>query len=370
MEIQAAVVKKLNDPFYIENVVLDEPKSNEVLIRIVASGICHSDATVVNGDLPFPFPNVLGHEGAGIVEKVGENVTTVQPGDHVVLGFAYCGHCDHCKQGLPGACVDFVKLNNTGIMKDGTTRLHKDGEDLAEFFGQSSFATYSVADENNVVKVPKDVDLRLLGPLGCGLMTGSGTVLNNLQPKVGSSLAVFGTGAVGLAGLMAASIAGCDKIIAVDIHDSRLELAKEVGATHVINSRNVDVIEKIKEITGGQGANYAMDTTGVPAVIETALRSLTIKGVLATVAVSLKDITINPTVDLVTFSRTIVGVIEGDAIPQIYIPKLINFYKKGRFPFDKLVKYYKFADINQAFEDSKNGTTIKPIIVMDETYTA
>lgn len=369
METKAAVLEKLNGQFSIENVTIDEPKNNEVLVKIVASGICHSDATVLNGTLPFPFPNVLGHEGAGIIEKVGDSVTTVQPGDHVVLGFAYCGHCDNCKQGLPGACKDFVKLNNTGIMKDGTTPLHQDEKDLGVFFGQSSFATYSVADENNVVKVAKDVDLRLVGPLGCGLMTGSGTVLNNLQPEAGSSLVVFGTGAVGLAGLMAANIAGCDEIIAVDIHDNRLELAKELGATAVINSKNEDVIKRIREITGNKGANYAVDTTGVSSVIESALRSLAIKGVLATIALSPQEITVNPMIDLVTFSRSIVGVIEGDAVPQTYIPKLINFYQKGKFPFDKLVKYYKFDEINQAFEDSKNGTTIKPIVVMDETYT-
>lgn len=369
MDIKAAVVKELNGNFQIENVVLDEPKANEVLVRIVASGICHSDATVVDGSLPLSFPAVLGHEGAGIVEKIGANVTTVEPGDHVVLGFAYCGHCDHCKQGLPAACVDFVKLNNSGIMKDGTTPLHQGKQDLSNFFGQSSFGTYSIADENNLVKVPKDIDLRLLGPLGCGLMTGSGTVLNNLEPKAGSSIVVFGTGAVGLAALMAGNIANCDKIIAVDLHDSRLELAKELGATHTINSKNIDVIEAIKEITDGKGADYAVDTTGVPVVIENALRSLAIKGKLATLAVSPKNISISPTFDLVIFSRTIVGVIEGDAVPQIYIPELINFYKKGKFPFDKLVKFYKFEEINEAFEDSENGTTIKPIIVLDESYT-
>lgn len=359
-----AIVSTPEKDFDIQEIVLDDIKEDEILVKIVASGICHTDATVLDGTMPTPRPVVLGHEGSGIVEQVGSGVTTVQPGDHVVLGFAYCGHCENCRGGNAGACDNMMELNFSGKNKRNTTPLHDDKHaDVSQFFGQSSFAYHAVVGENNVVKVPQELDLRLLGPLGCGIMTGSGTVLNSLAPKPGSSLVVFGTGAVGLSGLMAARIAGCTTIIAVDIHDSRLELARELGATHTINSRNEDPVERIREITGG-GAEYSFETTGVNTVTLQSIQCLKIKGTMATVAVGKKDLTINVTGEIVTKSVTIKGVIEGDAVPQLFIPKLIDFYRNGRFPFDKLVKFYDFEDVTQAFEDSKNGSTIKPIIVM------
>lgn len=225
-----AIVSTPEKDFNMQEVYLDEIKDDEVLVKIIASGICHTDATVLDGTMPTPKPVVLGHEGSGIVEKVGSNVTSVTPGDHVVLGFAYCGHCENCLDGNAAACENMIELNFSGKNKRHVTPIHDlNNNDISQFFGQSSFAYHAVVDENNTVKVPKDVDIRLLGPLGCGIMTGSGTILNSLQPKPGSSLVVFGTGAVGLSGLMAAKIAGCTTIIAIDIHDSRLELAKELG---------------------------------------------------------------------------------------------------------------------------------------------
>jgi aryl-alcohol dehydrogenase len=214
------------------------------------------------------------------------------------------------------------------------------------------------------------MDLRLLGPLGCGFMTGSGTVLNSLSPEPGSSLVVFGTGAVGLAGMMAGVISNATHIIAVDINPERLEIAKSLGATETINSAEVDPVEEIMAITGGKGAQYALDTTGVPAVINSAIKSLAIKGELATVAVGKKPVEVDFTNDIVTFSRTIKGVIEGDAIPQELIPKLVEFYNKGQFKIDEISKLYAFSDINQAFEDPKKGVTVKPVVVIDESYSA
>lgn len=368
MEIQAMLTTEESD-FNKQSLQLDEPKADEVLVRIVASGVCHTDATVLDGSLPVPYPAVLGHEGSGIVERVGSNVTTVEPGDHVVLGFSYCGHCDNCLEGNAGGCENMMALNFTGKNKNGVSPIHKEEQEVSQFFGQSSFATYSTVDEKNVVKIDKEADLRLLGPLGCGLMTGSGTVLNSLAPEAGTSFVVFGTGAVGLAGMMAAKIAGCYPIIAVDIHDSRLELAKELGATHTINSKNEDPAEKIKEITG-KGAHYSLETTGVPEVTLSAIRCLRVKGECATVAVGKRDLTFNVTNEIMLNAITLKGVIEGDAVPQLIIPKLVKFYQNGQFPFDKLVKFYEMDDIQQAFEDSANGSTIKPILIIDKEYQA
>lgn len=369
MKIQALVTSgEIN--FEKQTLVLDEPRADEVLVKIVASGICHTDATVLDQTLPVPYPAVLGHEGSGIVEQVGSNITTVKPGDHVVLGFSYCGHCENCLEGNAGGCENMIPLNFAGKNNHGVTPLHtEDGQDVSQFFGQSSFATYATVGENNIVKVDKDVDLRYLGPFGCGIMTGSGTVFNSLTPEPGSSFVVFGTGAVGLSGMMAAKIAGCHPIIAVDIHDSRLELAKELGATHTINSKNEDVVAKIKEITS-KGADYSLETTGVPEVTLSSLRCLRVKGVAATVAVGKRNLTINIFNDVVANALTLKGVIEGDAVPQLIIPKLVRFFKNGQFPIDKMVEFYEFEQINEAFEDSKNGSAIKPILILDKTYKA
>jgi len=359
MKIKAAVTHAKGEEFKIEEVELAEPKATEVLIKIVASGVCHTDAVARDTGIT-PYPAVLGHEGSGIVEKVGEGVKTIQSGDHVVLSFASCGHCENCLTGHPTVCTAFNDLNFGGKMEDDTHRLRQHSQELSTFFGQSSFGTYAIADERNVVKVDKDVDLALLGPLGCGIQTGSGTVLNRLKPEFGTSIAIYGTGAVGLSAIMAAKLTQCKHIIAVDIHESRLEMAKELGATHVINSKEDEVVDKVKEITSG-GAHYSIDTTGVPVVVRQGLRALRPLGQLAIVGVT-PEMEINVHEEIMAEGKTMVGVIEGDAIPQLFIPELVNYYKEGLFPFDKLVKFYDFEQINEAFEDSKKGVAIKPIV--------
>lgn len=365
-----AILTTNNNPFEKTNIELNDIQEDEVLVKVIATGVCHTDATVINNEMPTPKPVVLGHEGAWIVEKVGAHVKTLKEGDHVVLGFSYCGHCDNCLEGKSGACENMTELNFLGKNEDGETPIHnEDGEDIAQFFGQSSFAHYSVVKETNAVKVSNDVDLRYLGPLGCGFMTGSGTVLNALNPKAGSSIAVFGTGAVGLSAIMAARLVGCTTIIAVDIHDSRLELAKELGATHTINSTNVVAEDKIKEITG-KGVKYAVETTGVPEVTLSSVRSLSVSGECATVAVGSRDLTFNVTEEIMVPGKTLKGVIEGDSNPHIMIPKLVTFFKQGNFPIDKLIKFYNLDTIADAFEDSKSGQTIKPVLIIDDTYQA
>ncbi|MEK3909343.1 NAD(P)-dependent alcohol dehydrogenase [Oceanobacillus sp. FSL W7-1309] len=369
MKIQAMITTPEKD-FQKQTLNLAEPKDGEVLVRLVATGVCHTDATVLDKTIPVPPPVVLGHEGSGIVEKVGENVTTVKPGDHVVLGFSYCGACDNCLEGNAGGCENMILLNFSGKNQHDSTPLTTvENQEVSQFFGQSSFATYSTVDEKNIIKVDKEVDLRYLGPFGCGFMTGSGTVLNSIQPEPGNSFVVFGTGAVGLSGMLAAKIAGCYPIIAVDIHHSRLELAKELGATHTINSKDEDPVARIKEITG-KGAHYSLETTGVPEVTLAGLRCLRVKGICATVAVGKSDLTFNVFNEVVANSLTLSGVIEGDAVPQLIIPKLVSFFKSGQFPIEKLVKFYDLEDVDQAFVDSANGSAIKPILIIDKEYKA
>lgn len=367
MKMKAALLREEGSPFSIEEVELMEPKANEVLIKIVASGVCHTDAVARDQLIPIPLPAVLGHEGAGIVEKVGEGVSSVEPGDHVVLSYASCGKCENCLDGHPSLCTQFVTLNFLGKMSDDTHRIQEVGHHdrpISTFFGQSSFATYAVAHERNVVKVDKDVELALLGPLGCGIQTGSGTVLNKLKPEFGSSIAIYGCGAVGLSAVMAAKIAGCAQIIAVDIHQNRLELALELGATHALNSREMDLVEEIRRITGG-GSHYGVETTGVSTVVRQATQALRTRGTLAIVGVT-GEVTFNVNDDIMSQGKTVVGVIEGDAVPQLFIPKLIEYYKQGRFPFDKLIKFYSFDQINEAFADSEKGVTIKPVLTMTD----
>lgn len=359
VKITAAVTHAQGEDFKIEEVDLQEPKANEVLIKVVASGVCHTDAVARDAGLS-PFPVVLGHEGSGVIEKTGSGVRNLEAGDHVVLSFASCGECENCLSAHPAACVRFNELNFDGKMEDHTHRLHQHDHEVSTFFGQSSFGTYAIVNERNVVKVDKDVDLALLGPLGCGIQTGSDTVLNKLKPEFGSTIAIYGCGAVGLSAIMAAKIAGCERIIAVDVHDRRLELAKELGATDVFNGSKVDVVKEIKAITNG-GTNYAIDTTGVPPVVRQSLHALRPLGVSAIVGVT-PTMEIDVHNDIMAEGKAMIGVIEGDAVPKLFIPKLIDYYKKGLFPFDRLVKFYDFDQINEAFADSKAGVALKPVL--------
>jgi aryl-alcohol dehydrogenase len=364
MQVKAAVATTKEQPLEILELEIDEPRADEVQVRIVAAGVCHTDAIVRDQWYPVPLPAVLGHEGAGIVEKVGEGVTSVKPGDHVVLSFASCGVCASCHKGHPAYCVEFYDRNFGGARADKSTVFSTaDGSPVSShFFGQSSFASVTNVVERSVVKVADDAPLDLLGPLGCGIQTGAGAVLNVLQPTPGSTFVLFGTGAVGLSGLLAAVAAGATTVIAVDIIDSRLEFAKTVGATHTINSKNEDPVARIKEITGG-GADYALDTTGNKFVFRQMVDSLGLLGHGALVGAA-KLGTESP-VDIGTSllsGAKISFVVEGDSVPQEFIPRLIALHAAGRFPFDKLVKHYDFDDINTAFEDSESGRTLKPVL--------
>lgn len=361
MQSKAAVTFGKGEPFQITEISIDDPKPGEVLVRLVASGICHTDVLAQNQAYPVPLPAVLGHEGSGVVEKVGVGVTTIQPGDHVVLSYSSCGGCPNCLKGKPYACEVFYDLNFTGKMADGTSRLHKDGQELSNFFGQSSFSYYCVANQRNVVKMQNDVPLEMLGPLGCGIQTGSGAVLNNLKPDPGSSIAVFGIGAVGLSAVMAAKVSHCGIIIAIDIQDNRLELAKELGATHTINAKEQNVVETIMTITG-KGVNNAVEASGRPENTRFAVDSLAVLGHVVQVGAPALGTEVTLDMNTILFERNLNGFLMGESVPQLYIPMLIELYKQGVFPFDKLIKYYTLDTINEAIADSKKGTTLKAIM--------
>lgn len=364
MDVTAAVAREKEQPFEIDELELAGPQAGEVLVRVVGTGVCHTDLIVRDQWYPVPLPAVLGHEGAGIVEEVGEGVTKVNPGDHVVLSYLSCGKCVPCKKGKPPYCLDLFAQNFGGARPDGTNALSKNGQEIhGHFFSQSSFATYALATERNLVKVRDDVPLELLGPLGCGIQTGAGGVLNSLHPEAGTSIAVFGTGAVGMAAIMAAKVAGCTTIIGVDIKPNRLELAKEFGATHVINGTEANTVEEIQDITG-VGADFTIETTASPQVFRQAVDSLTLLGVCGLVGAAALGTEATFDMNGILFGRTIRGIVEGDSIPDIFIPRLIELYAQGRFPFDRLIEFYNLEDINKAAEDSENGEVFKPVLRM------
>ncbi len=361
MKITAALVPAMGEPFEIEEIDLDDPRPDEIIVRMVGAGLCHTDL-FFRDHIPIPMASVFGHEGAGIVEKVGENVVNIEPGDHVVLSYNSCGSCNQCLRGYPSYCQDWQKINLNGTRADGSYTLSKGGSPLyGAFFNQSSFANYALASQRNTVKVPKDIPLEMLGPLGCGVQTGAGAVLNALRAPAGSSIAIFGVGSVGLSAILAAVVAGCTTIVGIDIQQRRLELAQQFGATHVINATEEKPVEKIQFITGS-GVNFSIDTTAVPSVYRQAIESLDQMGVCGLVGVPKPGTEVNLEMSNLLWGRSTRGIIEGDSIPQVFIPQLIELYKQGRFPFDKLIKYYPIENINQAVQDSIDGITVKPVL--------
>ena len=361
---KAAVVREKGGAFLVEDVQIDAPRADEVLVRVIAVGICHTDAIMRDQYFPYPLPGVFGHEGSGIVEAVGTNVTTVVPGDHVVLSFMSCGTCSRCAEGEPAYCENFLGLNLGGQRADGSTGCcDAHGHALHDhFFGQSSFSSFTLAHSRNVVKVPRDVPLELLGPLGCGIQTGAGAVFNSLAVRAGASIAVFGVGSVGLSAIMAARVAGATTIIAVDVQTSRLVLAKELGATHVVNAAETDPVAAIQSITG-TGAKFTVETSGRPEVLRQAIDALAIRGTCGIVGAPPMGTEARIDVNMVMIpGRMIRGICEGDSVPSIFIPRLVDLYKQGRFPFDKLVRFYPFEQINEAVAASLKGDVIKPIL--------
>jgi aryl-alcohol dehydrogenase len=348
----------------VEAVELEVPRAGEVLVRVVASGICHTDLGVHAGRGPgTPLPAVLGHEGAGVVLDIGPGVTQLAPGDHVVLSGSSCGHCPSCLRNAPSYCREMMPRNFGNRRMDGSSALSQNGVPLGgHFFGQSSFARHCVANERTAVKVAADVPLEMLGPLGCGVITGAGAVLYSLGVTVGQTVAIFGVGGVGLSAVMAARLAGARAIIAVDRIASRLQLARELGATHTLDVAGADVAQQIIEITRG-GVDRSLNTTRVPAVFTLAMQCLAMQGVAGFVAAPATDW--QPAMfAMLAGGRRLQGILGGDALPRTVIPMLIEYHRQGRLPFDRLLRFYSFADIGAAFHDMEHGEVVKPVLRM------
>jgi len=370
MKIRALVVEAKDAPFKLQEIELAEPGRGEALVRIAAAGVCHTDAITRAGDMPMPFPCVLGHEGAGTVERIGEGVTILAPGDKVIIGWPSCGECRNCLDGQPRYCLRSGEALVSGRRfkgeLKGTTAYSRRGKEIhGHFFGQSSFATHSVVSADAVVKVPNDVPLEQLGPLACGLATGAGAVLNEARPKLGDSILVVGVGAVGLAAIMAARNSGVTRIIAADVHDSRLAMAREFGATHAINSRTGKLADEVAKITGST-VDFAFDCTGVIAVIETIAQTVGMLGTLVLIGGAPAGASFSLDHLSTLWGKRVIGVLGGGGRSGQLIPALVELHRQGRFPFDRLVKYYELDRIEEALADSKSGKVIKPILRMPQ----
>lgn len=360
----SAVVESGGAPFTLSDVELADPQHGEVRVRLVAAGVCHTDLGVASGALPFPLPGVLGHEGAGIVEAVGPGVTRVAEGDQVLLSFASCGACVNCRDGHPAYCLTWLPRNLIGGARaDGTSPITRGGSDLGgHFFGQSSFARQAIVDERSLVKVATDAPLDVLAPLGCGVQTGVGAVWNTLNPRPGARLLVTGAGAVGLSAVMAATFTPATQIIAVDLVVSRLELARELGATDTIDASNSDLNEAVAELTGGAGVDGVIETTGSTAVLGASVLTLAPRGTAVIVGAPAFGSQVGVDVNFMIPGRQIVGLTLGDSETETLIPVLADLVAAGRLPVERLITHYAFEDINTAVADMISGSTIKPVL--------
>ncbi|SMD12832.1 aryl-alcohol dehydrogenase [Rhizobium sp. RU36D] len=368
-DVTAAIVNSAGDPFCLQSVTPDTLQPEEVLVRIVGVGICHTDLLARAGALLFPLPGILGHEGAGVIEKVGASVSGFATGDPVVLTYRSCGACPNCLSALSAYCDDKRRLNFSGARPDGTSPFRcDDGRPLAAaFFGQSSFATKVIVSESNLVSVPADVPLEILGPLGCGLQTGAGAVFNVLKPQPGASLVVVGCGAVGMAAIMAARASGAEPIIAVDTNAERLALAGELGATHGLSGRDpAQIVAAVRDIAGHGGAEYSVECVGRPDTVRLAVECLRMRGTCAMTGAASGQSDIAIPAQTLLYGRSIRGVIQGDSNPRTFIPHLIALWRRGLFPFERLIRFYDFTDINRAMADAASGAAIKPVLRMPQ----
>ena len=343
--------------FRFTEVEIDDPRPDEVLVRVVATGLCHTDLTVPTMLPAEMFPTVMGHEGAGVVEAVGAEVSGIEVGDHVVMSFRSCRRCGPCEAGDVGYCEQHILLNYMGMRPDGSTTMRRgDATVFGSFFGQSSFARHALAYADNCVVVPKDLDLALLAPFGCGFQTGAGTVLNVLRPTADESLVVFGAGAVGLAAIAAACGAGVGTVIAVDPVAARRQLAEGYGA-RALDPAEVD---RVPELTGG-GASYAIDTTAIAAVVQQAQHALRSRGTLVALGLGAPEYPIDA-IDLLQSGKIVRSSVEGDSDPLQMIPELIRRRAEGAFDVDQLVTPYPFERIADAIADTAAGKVVKAVL--------
>jgi aryl-alcohol dehydrogenase len=347
-------------PFTVETVDLDAPRADEILVHIRAAGICHTDL-VNRAAGKADRPVLLGHEGAGIVAEVGAAVTSVAPGDHVVLTFRHCGTCPNCTAGRPAYCRRSTALNHFGRRADKSPRVTVDGTAVRDgFFGQSSFAGYALATADNTIVVDPGTDPAVAASFGCGFQTGAGAVLNVLRPEAGAWLAIYGGGAVGSAALLAARTIPDVRTIVVETATARRDLAGELGADHVLDPAHADIVATIRELTGG-GATHALDTTGIPAVLADAFAALTTGATVVAVGLGAGVPPIDVR-DMVLQGKTIRGCLEGDAEPATFIPHLLDLHGRGLLPVDRLVTRFPHTEIEAALAAQRAGRVVKPVL--------
>lgn len=368
MKATAAVLNEPNGQFSIETIDVAEPQPGEVRVAIKAVGICHTDLVIGSGALGTQFPAVLGHEGAGVVDAVGEGVTSVKPGDKVLLSFNSCGHCPRCDSHDPAYCFEFFPLNMVCVRPDGSSRLSRDGQKISDnCFGQSSFAAFAVANERNVLKVSDDADLATLAPLGCGIQTGAGAVIRSLKARAGEALLIIGGGAVGLSAVLGGVIAGCSPIVVIEPQQARRDMASSLGATHVIDPTTAGgIVEAVRAIMPA-GADLIVDTSGHMATVEQTPNMISTMGRIGLIGVpgALDAVLPLPMVQWLTLGGTVRGIVEGDSDIAGFLPELIAHHAAGRLPFDRFVTRYPFEQINQAIADGHHGKCIKPVLVFE-----
>ncbi len=367
MRMKAALLRAPHEPMTIEEVELDPPGAGEVLVKLSATGVCHSDLHVISGDLQRPFPVVLGHEGAGVIEAIGEGVTMVKIGDHVVLTYLpACGKCRWCHTGQPNMC-DLGALLRTGKMLDGTSRMHTpDGEEISNFLFVSTWAEYTVVPEASLVPVPEHVPLEKVCLLGCGFTTGFGAATNAVHIRPGETVTIVGCGGLGLAAVQGARMSSAGKIIAVDLHPEKLEMAKKFGATHtVLNNHDPDAaVAEIMDITWGLGTDFSFEFVGFDQAMETldiAFRALRKGGTMSICGVGsakFEEMPFDPYV-LTLWAKKVQGVLFGDAQFKTDIPRYIQLYEEGRIDLDGIVtKELRLEDINTAVDNVLAGNKV------------
>jgi aryl-alcohol dehydrogenase len=363
MRTTAAVLPDRGERFTLEEVEIDEPRPGEVLVRLIASGVCHTDAVAQQGDLPFPVPGVLGHEGVGRIEALGDGVTGHDIGDTVLLGWPWCGRCRNCLAGQPRYCLQLAPLLVGGGRADGSTSLRRsDGSPLhSHFFGQSSFAEHAIVGPSSLVRFSSTAAPEAVGVLACGISTGAGAVLNTLDLGPGDSLVVFGAGAVGLAAVMAARLTPATTIVVVEPNAARRTLASTYGATEVLDPAAVDVVPTIHEICGGT-ADAALDCTGIPTVIRQAIDSVGMLGTAVLIGAAPAGAEFSADHLTTLWGKRIVGTLGGESQSPRLVPALLALHDQGRFPFTDLIEYFPLGEINQAIEASRHGDVVKPVL--------
>jgi len=357
----AAVVREVGGPYTLEEIELDDLRPDEVYVRLEATGVCHTDA---NMQVMVPMPAVVGHEGVGVVEEVGPAVDYVKPGDRVILSWPACGVCPTCLSGHRYVCDNAFQLLFGGKRLDGSPTIKLNGEWISgAWFQQSSFATYSLVPQSCLVKVDNELPAEILAALPCGVMTGAGGIISALRVGPADGVLILGVGGVGQAAVMAAKMTGAYPIIAVARNPKRLELALELGATHTVNAKTEDVVARVMEISGG-GVRYAFDSSGASAMWEVAAPALLPGGVFGVCAAAEKETLGGSPHIMLSKGNRIQFVMGGNVVPRVFIPKLIEWYKQGRLPVDRIVGTFPFSEINEAFASSHKGETVKPVVLM------